>query len=265
MNYAPSKLIQASLGLHVFAAGAVVSAPQHWPFALAAVAANHAVLTACGLLPRNNWLGDNITQLPESSRRAIALTIDDGPDPHITPLVLALLAKHQLKATFFCIGERILQHPELAREIVRQGHDLQNHTQTHPHDFAFAMPQRMRREITVAQSTIETITHTSPLFFRAPAGLRNPMLDSVLQPLNLRLVSWTRRGYDAVSSNAEAVTKRLLTDLDERDILLLHDGRSLNIHSGTPPILSVIPELARRLSEQRLTTVTLSHAHQLKP
>jgi peptidoglycan-N-acetylglucosamine deacetylase len=103
------------------------------------------------------------------------------------------------------------------------------------------------------------------VFFRAPAGLRNPILDSVLQPLNLRLVSWTRRGYDTVCKNTERISQRLLSGLAERDILLLHDGRSLDNHSAAPPILAIIPELARRLREQRLTTVTLSHAHQLKP
>ena len=91
---------------------------------LGAVLADHLVLSGVGLWPRSTLLGPNWSRLPDevARRGAVAITIDDGPDPDITPRVLALLDEHDVKATFFCVGDRVLRHPELAREIVRRGH-----------------------------------------------------------------------------------------------------------------------------------------------
>jgi hypothetical protein len=113
-------LIQASVGLHVAAAGAVWLVPGAWPWAAGAVVANHLALTAAGLWPRSRLLGPNITRLPEAAaaRGEIAITIDDGPDPQVTPATLDLLARLGVRATFFCIAERARAHPALMRRIL---------------------------------------------------------------------------------------------------------------------------------------------------
>jgi len=169
--------------------------PGLWPWALGAVILDHAVLTGAGLWPRSRWLGPNLTRLPRSSasRGEVAITIDDGPDPDVTPQVLSLLAAYRARASFFCVGERVERHPELAREIVRLGHAVENHSQHHRHSFSLMGPRGMEREIVGAQRTIARITGEGPRFFRAPAGLRNPFLDPVLCRLQLKLATWTRR------------------------------------------------------------------------
>jgi len=257
-----SPALTASAAIHVGAAAAVLLHPRAWPWALGAVAANHAILTAAGLWPKSSLLGPNWIRLPAASgaRGEVAITIDDGPDPSVTPRVLARLAERGALATFFCVGERVERYAELAREIVHLGHTIENHSHRHRHNFSLLGPGAMKAEIARAQDGIARITGSSPRFFRAPAGLRNPFLEPVLDDLQLRLASWTRRGFDTVNGNAETVYRRLVRSLRGGDILLMHDGNAARDATGQPVILDVLPRLLDTLSAARLTAVTLRAA-----
>jgi peptidoglycan/xylan/chitin deacetylase (PgdA/CDA1 family) len=239
----------------------VLAVPRTWPWALGAVLANHAVLTAAGLWPRSRLLGPNWTRLPASAARGkVALTIDDGPDPSVTPRVLDQLDEQRAVASFFCVGELVERHAHLAREIVRRGHAIENHSQRHHHNFSLLGPSAMRAEITRAQHSISQVTGLPPQFFRAPAGLRNPFLDPILKSLGLTLASWTRRGFDTVNGDAGAVYRRLVNSLRGGDILLLHDGHAALGSAGIPVILEVLPRLLDTLHQHELTPVTLRAA-----
>ncbi len=257
----PSPLLKTSALLHAGAAGSL-ALPGAWPWALGAVAADHVLLAACGLLPRSTWLGPNWTRLPAATAAGgrVAITIDDGPHPSITPQVLARLDEHGAKATFFCIGERIARHPDLASEIVRRGHAIENHSQRHPNHFFMLGPGGLRREIAEAQETIASLCGAAPLFFRAPAGLRNPLLEPILARMGLRLASWTRRGFDTVRRDAESVLAKLSRGLRAGDILLLHDGHAAHTRAGSPVILEVLPRLLDTCAAAALTAVTLRSA-----
>jgi peptidoglycan-N-acetylglucosamine deacetylase len=226
------------------------------------VIADHALLTALGLTPRSALLGPNWTRLPAAAaaRRELAITIDDGPDPRITPRVLDLLDERGARATFFCIGERVQRYAELAREMVRRGHTVENHSQRHLNHFSLLGPRSLVAEIERAQDTIGITTGRHPLFFRAPAGFRSPFLDPVLSRLGLRLASWTRRGFDTVRANAEAVLDKLTRGLGAGDILLLHDGHAALTGNGVPVIVEVLPRLLDALAAAELTPVTLRAA-----
>ncbi len=256
----PSPLLKTSALLHVGAAGSL-ALPGAWPWALGAVAADHLLLAACGLLPRSAWLGPNWTRLPAAAAVGrVAITIDDGPEPSITPQVLARLDEHGAKATFFCIGERVARHPDLASEIVRRGHAIENHSQRHPNHFLLLGPGSLQREIAEAQETIVSACGASPVFFRAPAGLRGPLLEPILARMGLRLASWTRRGFDTVRRDAESVLAKLSRGLRAGDILLLHDGRAARTRGGSPVILEVLPRLLDVCAAAALTAVTLRSA-----
>jgi peptidoglycan/xylan/chitin deacetylase (PgdA/CDA1 family) len=261
-RWAPSPLVTASVALHVAAAATAIARPRLWPWALGAVAANHVALAGAGLWPRSQLLGPNWIRLPGESPvpNAVAITIDDGPDPEVTPQVLRQLAAHGAHATFFCVGERVECHAELSREIVRAGHAVENHSQRHRHTFSLLGPGGMREEIARAQDSILAVTGSRPRFFRAPAGLRNPFLDPILTRLKLRLASWTRRGFDTVSGNPDAVFHRLANALRAGDILLLHDGNAARDAKGRPVILEVLPRLLDTLRARRLQPVTLRAA-----
>jgi peptidoglycan/xylan/chitin deacetylase (PgdA/CDA1 family) len=251
--------IRASAAWHVAAIGAGVLVPGAMPWAIGAIVLNHALITGAGLTPRSNLLGPNVTRLPEaaSARRQVAITIDDGPDPEVTPRVLDLLDAHGQRATFFCIAERVLAHPALAREIVARGHSIQNHTARHRHNFSFLGPRGFASEIARAQDILAETTGQRPTCFRAPAGLRNPFLEPVLHRLGLSLVSWTRRGFDTREGDPAKVMARLGRNLQARDILLLHDGNAARTPDGTPVLLEVLPLLFERLHAGGLRSVTL--------
>ncbi len=193
-----------------------------WPFALAAGAVIAAWICWAVLSPYCQWLG-HVTLTTDDAE--ILITIDDGPDPHDTPLLLDLLDRYQTKAVFFMIGEKVRAHPELAQEVVRRGHEIGNHTMTHPQaSFWCAGPWRTRREIEDCQKTIGEITGVMPRWFRAPVGHRNLFTHPVANALGLRVMAWNRRGFDAVEKDAGKVLTRILPHLGAGDIVLLHEA-----------------------------------------
>jgi peptidoglycan/xylan/chitin deacetylase (PgdA/CDA1 family) len=259
LNWKPSPLIAGTLALHAALPVPLLLSPQSWPWVLTALVANHVLLTGVGLWPRSNWLGPNITRLPTESaaRNEIALTIDDGPDPDVTPRVLDMLDRYQVKATFFCIGEQAARHPEICKTIVQRGHVIENHSQTHRHDFSLLGPKGLQKELEMAQRTLTAITGRRPQFFRAPAGLRNPFLDWALAKTDLKLAAWTRRGFDTRTSSPAIVLERLMRDLKPGAILLLHDRHCACTEQGTPVILEVLPRLLEAAAQAQLNFVTL--------
>lgn len=259
-RWRPTPFLAGSAALHGAAAVGVLAQPALWPWAAGAVAVNHALITAAGLLPRSRALGPNITRLPPAPAGAagrVALTIDDGPDPQVTPRVLELLAEHGLKASFFLIGHRAEQHPALCRAIVEQGHRVENHGHSHSHALSLFGPTRLTADIARAQAVLQDASGQAPRFFRPTAGLRNLFLEPVLARQDLRLASWTRRGYDTREPRADRVLQRLTRGLADGDILLLHDGHAARTGDGRPVIEHLIPRLARRLADAGLASVTL--------
>ena len=262
MNTPKPLLIQGSIGLHLFAAGAVTMQPSWWPMALATLVADHALITGAGLWPRSTLLGPNLRRLPPSStaRNEVAMTIDDGPDPEVTPRVLDLLDAAGARATFFCIGTKVVAHAALARDIVRRGHAIENHSHVHRHDFSLLGPARLDREIGSAQRAIVDTVGIAPRFFRAPAGLRNVFLQGALERQDLLLTSWTRRGFDTVTKHADRVVDRLIDKLAAGNILLLHDGHAARTPGGSPVIVEALPRVLAAFRERRLTSVSMADA-----
>jgi len=254
--------VTASIALHAAAAGAAAFVPGALWWALGGIAANQLGLALAGLWPRSRLLGPNWTRLPEAAarQRRFALTLDDGPDPEVTPRVLDLLDAQRTRATFFCIAARAQAHPALLREIVARGHDVQNHSHSHHHHFALLGPSALRREIDRAQQVLADLAGVRPHCFRAPAGLRNPLLDPVLHELNLHLVSWTRRGFDTASADPQRVLARLTRDMAAGDIVLLHDGHARRSADGVPVVLGVLPRLLSQAASLGLHGTTLREA-----
>jgi peptidoglycan-N-acetylglucosamine deacetylase len=245
--------------------GAIILTFWHhelWPWTVALVIASRLTLTVAGLLPRTSLLGPNITRLPHDAalRGEIAITIDDGPDPYVTPRVLEILDQHQAKATFFCIGKNAANQPELCREIIRRGHAIENHSLSHQWYFSLLWANKIHVEVEQAQLLLGEITGQTPRFFRPTAGLRNLELEPVLDHLGLRLCAWSKRGFDTKNNNPDAVLKSLMHDLKGGDILLLHDGSAARGADGTPVILSVLPTLLKNIQQANLHPVTLRAA-----
>ena len=260
-RWRPAPAIGFSAAFHLGGVAAVALDPVSWPYVGAALLANHTALALGVMMPRSTLLGPNLKRLPpqSASRREIALTFDDGPDPAVTPRILDLLDRHQAKASFFCIGCKAEMHPDIVGEIARRGHSVENHSNRHPNGFAGYGLRRLQRDIQAAQETIATICGRAPAFFRAPMGLRGPFLDPVLARLGLTYVSWTRRGLDTVDGNFETVLARLVRELSSGDILLLHDASAPASRRATVSV-TVLPALMERIAAAGLKPVSLRAA-----
>ncbi|MFC3126464.1 polysaccharide deacetylase family protein [Pseudoroseomonas globiformis] len=257
-RWRPAPLIRASFGLHGAAAGALVLQPGLWPWWLGALVANHAVLTASGMLPHSALLGPNMTRLPPGASGRIALTFDDGPDPDVTPRVLDLLGAAGQCASFFLVGKHAARHPALVRRILAEGHSAENHSHTHPWHFATLGPRGQWNEVSQAQRAILE-AGGKPRFFRPPIGLRSPFLDPVLARAGLHLANWSRRGADGALADPARILHRLRAPR-AGEILLLHDGNCRAGPDGRAVVLSVLPELLRRIADAGLNGVTLPAA-----
>jgi peptidoglycan/xylan/chitin deacetylase (PgdA/CDA1 family) len=255
-RWRPSTVVRLSMVLHA-GAGASLLVPGAWPWALGAVALNHTALTIAGMVPRCGWLGANLTHLPPAQARQgeVALTFDDGPDPMLTPQILALLAEAEARASFFLIGARARKHPELVRAILAGGHTVENHTDTHPLYFAAMGMGAQQRQIMRAQESIQA-AGGMPRYFRPPVGLRNPLLDPALAKLGLHHASWSRRGADGWLSDPTRILRRLSCPV-AGEVLLLHDGTWRADAAGRPPVLAVLPGLLAQLRERHLRAVPL--------
>jgi peptidoglycan/xylan/chitin deacetylase (PgdA/CDA1 family) len=193
-----------------------------WQLGFLAAASIAAIFCWAVLNPSCQWLGPVYRTTAD---KEVLITIDDGPDPHDTPVLLDLLDRHRTKAIFFMIGEKVSAHPELAREVIRRGHEIGNHTLSHPAgSFWCASPWRTRREIAGGQQVIEEATGIKPRLFRAPVGHRNLFTHPIASALGLEVMAWNRRGYDAVGNDPEKVLARILPDLTNGDIVLLHES-----------------------------------------
>lgn len=261
-DWQPTLLVKISVILHAVLLVVLLSSPQLWRWLLAIFIADHLIIALVGLWPRSNWLGPNWTKLPSiaASRNQIALTIDDGPEPQVTPQVLDILDRYQVKATFFYIGDHVQQYPELCREITQRGHTIENHSQRHKLYFSLLGTKGIMKEINDGQETISRVTGRAPQFFRAPAGLRNPFLDPVLNRLGLRLASWSVRAFDTKVRDAEKVKNKLISGLRPGAIILLHDGNAARTKGHVPIIIAVLPSLLEAAHAKGLSFVTLTEA-----
>ena len=239
------------MALHAAALAGGLARPRHWRWAAGAVVLDQALLTTAGLLPRSRWLGPNLSRL-EDAGRAVALTFDDGPDPEVTPRVLDLLDAAGMRASFFCIGARARARPALVGEITRRGHTVENHSLNHLYRFAALGPRALAREVLTAQAILADCVGAPPVWFRAPMGLRSPLLQSVLETAGLRLASWSRRALDGVSSDQAAAVRRLARGLGPGDVLLMHDGNCARDPEGRPVVLGALPPLLLRLRRSGL-------------
>jgi len=254
-----SALVRASAGLHLAGGAVLAAAPTAWPWVAGCIAADHAFLVAGSLWPKSTLVGPNVRRLGRAAARTgcVALTFDDGPDPRVTPQVLDLLEGRGARATFFCVARRAEAHPGLVAEIARRGHRVENHSYRHSNGFCFFGPRAAGRDIDRAQFVLTEQAGAVPRWFRAPAGLRNPWLDGVLQARGLTLVSWTRRGFDTVSRDPTTVLRRLTRRLAAGDILVLHDGGPWRVRGGRHVALDTLPRLLDAIDRAGLRAVAL--------
>lgn len=168
------------------------------------------------------WFVSTMTRGP-SDKKQILLTFDDGPDPVITPAILDILSEHDVKAVFFCIGERARAHPEIVKRIVKEGHTLGHHSDTHPMWINLYTLPKLRDEIERGKDTLSELAGKDLRLYRPPVGLTNPRVRPVVEALGLRVIGWSMRSLDTRNEPIPAILGRLERQLHPGGIALFHD------------------------------------------
>jgi len=155
----------------------------------------------------------------------IALTIDDGPHPVWTPKVLEVLARHDIRATFCVVGSNVANHPGLAARIVDGGHQIANHTNTHPMNLSTLAPARIRAEIERADDAIRAAGGgASPRLFRAPGGTWSAAIIAACRAAELRPLDWSVDTKDWTRPGVESIVRTIVGQTRPGSIILDHDG-----------------------------------------
>ena len=193
--------------------------------ALAPIFLSHVFLLYGTLVPNCQWFGPVLRSF-ETSEPEVWLTIDDGPSPVHTAALLDLLDRFQARATFFVIGKNAEQYPHLITEILTRGHEIANHTYSHPSSsFWMGGPRRIAGEIDRCAELLRSAPERPAHFFRAPAGLKNIFVHPELERRRLELIGWTVRGLDTVQQDPARVAKRIVENIKPGAIVLLHEGQ----------------------------------------
>lgn len=159
----------------------------------------------------------------DTTEKTVAVTFDDGPDLKQTPGILDILKKHGVPAAFFITGKHIAGNEDLVRRICSEGHLAGTHSWSHSYWFDFFTPKMMKRELIRSSEAIRAVTGRSPLMFRPPYGVINPMLARALRNLPLKVICWSIRSFDTKLKDPDRVLQRVVAQLQPGAVVLLHD------------------------------------------
>jgi peptidoglycan/xylan/chitin deacetylase (PgdA/CDA1 family) len=226
-------------------------------FAWIAGAAGLAAAGVAGygaIAPESELFGKTLHRLADPKQ--LALTFDDGPnDPHTLNL-LDVLAKQDVKATFFLIGKHAAAKPEIARRIAAAGHAIGNHTYTHP-NLAFCGEKRIRRELSECEKTLTDAVGVHSKLFRPPFGARRPAVLKVAHEMGLTTVCWSVTCYDWKVTTAERVERHAARQISSGDIILLHDGGHTEMGADRAHTVQATERLILRLRGKEFEFVSL--------
>lgn len=198
--------------------------------------------------PDRNWISKCIARGNPDERR-IALTFDDGPNPDTTPDILRILKKYNAKATFFCIGRRVKQYPELVKRLFDEGMEVGNHTYHHT-NLTNLDKDTMYAEWNDCNTEIHKVLGVNAEVCRPPGGNANPEVIETVGELGMRTVYWSVNSIDYDTTTADKITNRVLHEIQPGGIVLMHD----KVYNT----LIALDDILYRLSQEGYSFVTAS-------
>lgn len=201
-------------------------------------------------------LTDRVLWRAATSDQKIAITFDDGPQPTYTPQLLDLLDRCGVRATFFLIGEHIRENLDLAQEVARRGHEIGNHTFSHP--FLVRLEDdEIRNEIERTDALLRDLDGADPRFFRPPMGLFSKRVLDVIEQMGYQTVVGDVYPRDPHLPGKNRIVERVLNRVMNGSIIILHDGGNSS-HVDRSQTISAVSELIPQLHERGFEFVRLS-------
>ena len=179
----------------------------------------------------------------------ISLTFDDGPNKEFTPKVLSLLRKHNAKATFFLIGNQILDNQEIVSEILNEGHFIGNHTYKHTNNFGFLKTEEVISDLEKNNNLVEKLFQKKMKLFRPAFGVTNPRIAKAVQKLNFETIGWSVRSLDTTKDSEEKILSRITKNLKKGDVVLMHDTSDKSV--------KVLERLLLFMEQKKLKSVAI--------
>jgi peptidoglycan/xylan/chitin deacetylase (PgdA/CDA1 family) len=225
-------------------------------FATAAATAAAAALGYQSMVPTGQWFGRAFTGLARGSKQ-LALTFDDGPnDPH-TLRLLEVLARHEVRATFFMIGQYAQQRADIVREVANAGHVIGNHTFTHPL-LIFKSGHELREEIGKTTQALHDALGEHSNLFRPPFGGRRPAVFQIARQMGLEPVMWNVTGYDWNAPSVEHIERKVTSEVCGGDVILLHDGGHRSFGTDRSFTVAATDRLIGKYKAEGYELVTIS-------
>jgi peptidoglycan/xylan/chitin deacetylase (PgdA/CDA1 family) len=249
-------LYAATAGVLAMTAYAVLRHPPPVGWAALALAGYLGLLLSGVLVLRLRVFVDAVVRGPRDAR-GVVITFDDGPHPRWTPRVLEALSVHGTTATFFLVGRKAEEHPEVVRAILDAGHTVGLHSYAHDRLFSLRGERRVRQDLERAIAVLEKVAGQRPALFRPPIGHTNPTIARAADALGLVVVGWTIGGRDGLARARPAdVIARVRRDLRDGAIVLLHDAPENG--DREPAAVRALPAILDAIAARRLEVVPLS-------
>lgn len=214
--------------------------------------------------PRSQVYGKNYWH-SKTKDKIIALTFDDGPNEPYTSQILDILAKYQIKATFFTVGENVRYYPEVTKKIIKQGNIIANHSYSHQDNLAIADQKIMEKEIDWAQEEIYQTSGLKPHLFRPPHGYKSPWLMETIKKDNLIAVGWSDMTNDWNQPGLDKIVKNIIKKARPGGIIVLHDGNRTLHGSDRSQEVAALPKIIEDLQSKGYKFVTVSDLLKVSP
>lgn len=200
--------------------------------------------------PSCRWFGPVVSRGDTAGIPRLALTFDDGPNAAMTESILKILAHEKVPACFFCIGRNVVDAPQILQHADEAGHLLANHSFDHSNSGAFHGRRYWVDQIERTNTAIHEAVGKVPRFFRPPMGIKTPRVMHAPRQLGMTTVTWTDRGFDTRTNNADRITRRLTRRLSPGGVLLLHDGSGAGSSPVNQAILDALPRVIGTARDQ---------------
>jgi peptidoglycan/xylan/chitin deacetylase (PgdA/CDA1 family) len=191
-----------------------------------------------------------------TNRKLVALTFDDGPDSETTEKILDILNKYNMPASFFCVGEKIKNNKEILKKTYQKGHIIGNHSYSHSKIFDLRSTKNMIKEIEETSDLIFQTIGQTPLLFRPPFGVTNPLLARAIKKTRVTSTGWSLRSWDT-NGKVNKVVARLKRKVHPGDVILFHDNR--------PTTVEILIKFLPYLIDQGYQVIPLDELLKTKP